>query len=68
MYAMNEAMARERIAQLRERSHRSRAASEMSAASRWRRIEIRANSARQRHAARAERASSHLAMASAQRS
>jgi hypothetical protein len=68
MYAMHEAFARERIAQMREqRSHRRRAAGEMAAASRWHRIEIRARAARQRHAAQAERASAEWAMASAQR-
>ena len=58
MYAMNEAMARERIAQVQVQRSRRRVA-----ASRWSRIHMRARAVRHR---RAERVSADWAMASAQ--
>ena len=58
MYAMNEALARERIAQLQVQRSRRR-----SAISRWSRIQMRTRAVRHRQS---ERASADWAMASAQ--
>ena len=58
MYAMNQALARERIAQVQVQRSRRRVA-----ASRWSRIQMRARAVRHR---RAERVSADWAMASAQ--
>lgn len=63
MYAMNEALAREHLRELHDRSRRSRAASELAAASRWHRVELRARAAHRRHVLRAERAASAVAEA-----
>ena len=57
MYAMNQAMARERIAQVQVQRSRRRVA-----ASRWSRIQMRARARRHRHA---EHASADWAVASA---
>jgi hypothetical protein len=57
MYAMNEALARERMRELRQRAQRSRVANELAAASRWHRLELRARAAHRRHAQRAADAS-----------
>lgn len=58
MYALNEALAREHLRELSSRRRRARAASELAAANRWHRVELRAVAAQRRHALRAERAAS----------
>lgn len=58
MYALNEALAREHLRELSSRRRRARVASELAAADRWHRLELRARAAQRRHALRAERAAS----------
>lgn len=65
MYAMHEALARERMRELAERSHRQRLAEELAASRRWRLRELRAHAAHLRHSGRARRAEHPLALGEA---
>lgn len=53
MYALNEALSRERMRDLRADLHRERLASELAAERRWRSRELRARAASRRHRERA---------------
>jgi hypothetical protein len=66
MNSLHEALARERMREMREDAQRSRVGRELAAARRWRRRELRARAAHQRHALRAEQAAGASAVAAAQ--
>jgi hypothetical protein len=56
-HTMHEALARERLRDLREQSRRSLASAELATARRWHRLELRARAAERRHTRQSQRRS-----------
>jgi hypothetical protein len=65
MYAMNEALARERMRERQSQARHSRLAGELAAANRWHYLAAQAQAAHARHLRRANRAAESGAVASA---
>ncbi len=65
MYALNEALARERVRERHQQARRTRLSGELAAANRWHYLAARAHAAHLRHARRAHRAGQASAVAEA---